>query len=197
MPSTVSFGNIQPTSSQTQPIKPFDQPLAKLTTPQDTVRFGKKKPKPPVTPEAPDPANGQTPAAQAGKASTVQKPEITPELTEEAEEKKQPAETNNGNWFTKRAKTIWPAIKESFNGGSWNPIAWPFKGWKSDLTQASIITLPLTILPGSQLILIPIWMTLGGIVRSTVALGRGMFWPDTVLNKLKPKNEQAQAEEAS
>jgi hypothetical protein len=114
-------------------------------------------------------------------ATDVQAPAPTPE--------KAPAE---GNWFTKRCKTIGPAIGAAFHGGNWMSL--PFKGWKADLLQSTVITLPLTILPGSQLILIPTWIAIGAMARTAWGLAKGMWNPEKVIAEVAEKKAQKEVE---
>jgi hypothetical protein len=102
--------------------------------------------------------------------------------------KAQEAETDEiyqDSGIVKRFKVIPKAIGAMFEGGPWMTLK-PFQGWKTDLVQSTVVTLPLTILPGSQLILIPAWMAVGALARSLWTLGKGMIYPDQVLHP-KPK----------
>lgn len=97
------------------------------------------------------------------------------------------------NWFSKRCQTIMPALKTSYHGGDWFSL--PFKGWKADLLQASIVLVPISpFLAGAQLPLIPVWMGVGALARTGWALSKGMWNPDKVLQKVA---DQKKAEEAA
>ena len=209
MPTTVSFGNTQTVSNKLQSPKPHSQPLATLNTPQDSARFGKGSKKQKTNPAETNNTNDEavqdkTPVASASTppeaAVDAATPSAQPEAGEETkkDEAKPAAEASNGNWFTKRAKTILPGLGAFFHGGEgFSPFHWPFKGWKTDLVQSTLVTLPLTLLPGSQLIMIPLWLALGGAVRSTFALGRGLIKPDAVLQEIKEKKAEAEAKKNS
>lgn len=166
MPAPISF---QPNVKRPGPLpQPARNP--KLNTfgsaPQavarDTVRFGHGVDK---TTQTDDPAPNDEPEA------------TTPQKKEQ-------------NWFQKRVDVSGHAFKDMFHGGKffdWRPL----HGWKSDILQSTVVTLPLTILPGSQLIVIPLWIAGGALARGLWTFSKGMFSPDKVL---KAKREEAAAE---
>ena len=139
---------------------------ASQAAPRDTVRFGNGAEKTCPHTDCPHEVN-ETPE--------VDKPEV-----------------KEDGAFKKRLRVTGHAFTDMFHGGKW--FDWkPFHGWKSDIVQATVVTLPLTILPGSQLIFIPMWLAGGAVARGLWTLGKGMINPDKVL---KPKDDKA-AEEST
>lgn len=86
-----------------------------------------------------------------------------------------------GNWIKKQPQVWSKSIKAAFKLGGLLPT----QGIIPDAIWSTAITIPLCILPGAQLFLIPTWIVSGAAIRAGKTLLKGMWNPENVLKPQK------------